>query len=65
MGLPASFRDYGHANFGASAGARNAVAMANPLTPGGTSPKGVHMPTLFWAVAFVIVALVIYRTVIK
>lgn len=63
--MPAPFRDYGHANFGASAGARNAVAYANPLTPGGMNPKGVHAPTMIWAILFVIVAFVAYKTVLK
>ena len=64
-GLPAPFRDYGHANFGSSAGARNAVAFMNPLSPGGTNPKNTHIPTLIWAVAFIIVGLVVYNNVIK
>lgn len=63
--MPAPFRDSGHANFGASAGARNAVAFANPLTPGGMNSKGVHSPTIIWALAFVVVAFIAYKTVLK
>lgn len=63
--LPAPIRDYGHANFGSSAGARNAVAMMNPLTPGGASPKNTHIPTLGWALVLVAVAFLVYHNVIK
>lgn len=63
--MAAPFRDFGHANFGASAGARNAVAFANPLSPGGMNPKGVHIPTLGWALLFVIALFLVYRFGIK
>lgn len=63
--LPAPFRDNGHANFGASAGARNAVAYMNPLSPGGMNPKTTHGPTIIWALAFVVVAFIVYKNVIK
>jgi hypothetical protein len=63
--MAAPFRDYGHATFSASAGARNAVAFANPLSPGGMSPKGVHLPTMAWAVVFLAVAFIAYRAWFK
>lgn len=62
---PAPIRDFGHANFGASAGARNAVAYANPLSPGGMNPSGVHSPTIIWALLFVAVAVIAYKTFLK
>lgn len=57
--------DFGHANFADSAGARNVIAGANPLSPGGLSPKGTHMPTLAWALIFVVVAFLLYHAVIR
>jgi hypothetical protein len=59
--MAAPFRDYGHAQFSSSAGARNAVAFANPLSPGGMSPKGVHLPTFGWVIVFGVVAFLVYR----
>ena len=64
-GLPAPFRDSGHANFSASGGARNAMAYANPLTPGGLNPKNTSVPTIVWAIGFVIVAFIVYKNVLK
>jgi len=58
-------KDNGNATFSASAGARNAVAFANPLTPGGMNPRNTHIPTLGWAVVFVVAALLVYHFVIK
>ena len=57
--------DWGNAQFSASAGARNVVAAANPLSPGGMSPKNTHIPTLGWAVIFIAVAFVAYHAVLK
>jgi len=57
--------DNGNANFSSSAGARNAVAFANPLSPGGMNPRNTHIPTLGWAVIFVVAAFLVYHTVIK
>ena len=65
MEKPAGGYDYGHAVFGASAGARNAVAFANPLTPGGLNPKGTHIPTLGWALIFLVVAFLVYHFTFK
>lgn len=62
---PASFYDWGHASFSTSAGARNAVAMANPLSPGGLNPRGVNMPTFAWVIIFGVVGLFVYHNVIK
>ena len=59
--MPAPFRDYGSASFSSSAGARNAAAFANPLSPGGMSPKSVNIPTMGWALIFVVVAFLIYK----
>jgi hypothetical protein len=53
------------AGFSTSAGARNLTAALNPLTPGGMSPKNTHLPTLGWAVVFVVAALLFYHFVIK
>jgi hypothetical protein len=63
--MAAPYRDYGHAQFSSSAGARNAMAFANPLSPGGMSPKGVHIPTMGWALIFVAVAFLGYHYFIK
>ena len=57
--------DMGHANFYDSAAARSAVNAANPLSPGGLSPKGTHLPTLAWAGIFIVVAFLLYHAVIK
>lgn len=57
--------DNGNANFSSSAGARNAVAYANPLSPGGMNPRNTHIPTLGWAVIFVVAALLVYHFAIK
>lgn len=62
---PVGGYDYGHAVFGASAGARNAVAFANPMSPGGLNPKGVHIPTLGWALIFAAVAFLVYHVTIR
>jgi hypothetical protein len=63
--MAAPFRDYGAASFSSSGGARNAVAFANPLSPGGMSPKGVHLPTLGWVVVFGVVAFGVYHYWLK
>jgi hypothetical protein len=55
--------DYGHARFADSAGARNVIAAANPLSPGGMSPKGVHLPTMAWALIFAAVAFFVWKTI--
>ncbi len=57
--------DYGHANFSDSAGARNVIAAANPLTPGGASPKSVHLPTFGWIAVFLVIAFLVYHFVIR
>lgn len=57
----APIRDSGHANFSASGGARNAVAYANPLTPGGMSPKGVNIPTLAWVAIFAVAIYLVWK----
>lgn len=57
--------DYGNAGFSTSAGARNAVAFANPLTPGGMNPRSTHIPTLGWAVLFIIAAFLFYHFLLK
>lgn len=57
--------DWGHANFNDSAAARSVVNAANPMSPGGLSPKGTHLPTLAWVVIFGVVAFFVYHTVIK
>lgn len=57
--------DYGHATFADSAGARNLVAAANPLSPGGMSPRSTNVPTLIWALIFVAAAFFVYHNVIK
>lgn len=58
-------KDYGSATFSSSAGARNVVNAANPLTPGGLNPKNTHLPTLGWAVIAVVAAFVLYHFAIK
>lgn len=58
-------RDYGSAGFSTSGGARNMVNAANPLTPGGMNPKNTHLPTLGWAVVFLVGAFLVYHFVIK
>jgi hypothetical protein len=57
--------DLGGAGFSTSAGARNVVNGLNPLTPGGMNPRNTHLPTLGWAVVFLVVAILIYHFVIK
>lgn len=57
--------DFGNAGFSSSAGARNAVAFANPLSPGGMNPRNTDIPTLGWAVIFLVVALLVYHFAIK
>lgn len=57
--------DWGNAQMSASAGARNVIAGANPLTPGGMNPKNTHIPTLGWAVIFIVVAFLVYTKVLK
>jgi len=57
----APIRDYGNASFSSSAGARNAVAFANPLSPGGMNPKSTHLPTLGWVIVFGVVAFLAYH----
>jgi len=52
-------------SFSTSAGARNVTNGLNPLTPGGMSPKNTHMPTLGWAVVFIVVAFLVYKYVLK
>ena len=57
--------DYGHAVFADSAGARNVVNAANPLSPGGMSPRNTHLPTLAWVAIFGAVAFFLYSTIGK
>lgn len=57
--------DHGNAQFSSSAGARNAVAYMNPLTPGGMNPKNTHIPTLGWMVAFLVAAFLVYHFAIR
>lgn len=57
--------DYGSADFTTSAGARNVVNGLNPLTPGGLNPKNTHLPTLGWAVVFLVAAFLVYHFVFK
>jgi hypothetical protein len=57
--------DFGSATFSSAPAARQIVNAANPLTPGGLSPKNTHLPTLAWAVIAIVVAIFLYRTVIK
>lgn len=58
-------KDFGNAGFSSSGGARNVTAALNPLSPGGMSPKNTHLPTLAWAVIFLVGAFLIYKYVIK
>jgi hypothetical protein len=53
------------AGFSTSAGARNLANGLNPLTPGGMSPQNTHLPTLGWAVVFLVAAFLLYHFVIK
>lgn len=55
----------GLSDFSVSGGARNAVAYANPLTPGGLNARNTHLPTLTWAIGFVAVAFLVYHFAIK
>jgi hypothetical protein len=57
--------DFGSAGFSTSAGARNAVAFANPLSPGGMNPKNTDIPTLGWAIIFVVGLFLVYHFAIK
>jgi hypothetical protein len=57
----APLKDYGHANFSTSAGARNAMAYANPLSPGGLNPKSAHIPTMFWIGLLAVAAFLVYK----
>lgn len=41
------------------------MAFANPLSPGGMSPKGVNIPTMGWALIFVVVAFLGYHYFVK
>lgn len=61
----APFIDYGSASFSTSAGARNAVAFANPLSPGGMNPRNTDIPTLGWALIIVAVAFLVYHFAIR
>lgn len=63
--MAAGHYDFGNATFSASAGARNAVAYANPLSPGGMNPRNVNIPTLGWVVVLLAVAFLVYHTTIK
>lgn len=45
--------------------AGQAANAANPLTPGGLSPKGVHLPTLAWVVIILVGAFLVYHYVIR
>jgi len=58
-------KDPGASTFSTSGGARNAAAYANPLSPGGMNPRNTHIPTLGWAVVFVVAALLVYHFGIK
>ena len=53
--------DFGHAEFSTSAGARNAAAFANPLSPGGMNPRNVDIPTFGWVLIFLVVAFAVYH----
>lgn len=57
--------DNGSAGFSTSGGARNVINGANPLTPGGMSPKSTHLPTLAWAIIFIAVAFFVYHAFLK
>lgn len=57
--------DYGQAGFSTSAGARNLVNAANPLTPGGMNANNTHLPTLAWAVIFMAAGFLVYHFVIR
>jgi hypothetical protein len=63
--MVAPFRDYGGATFSTSAAARSATQFMNPLSPGGMNPKGVNIPTLGWALIFVVVAFLVYKFALK
>lgn len=63
--MAAPFKDYGHAGFSSSAGARNAVAFANPLSPGGMNPRNVDIPTLGWVIIIGVVGLFLYHVLTK
>jgi hypothetical protein len=55
--------DSGNAQFSTSAGARNATAYLNPLSPGGLNPRNTSIPTIVWAVAFVVAAYLIWQRI--
>jgi len=57
--------DNGNAGFSSSAGARNVMAGLNPMTPGGMSPKNTHLPTLGWAVMFLVALFLVYHFILK
>lgn len=57
--------DFGNANFNDSAAARSVVNAANPLSPGGMSPRNAHLPTLAWVAIFGAVAFFLYSTITK
>lgn len=57
--------DYGAASFSSSAGARNVVNAANPLSPGGMNPANTHLPTLGWAVVAIVAAFLVYHFAIR
>ena len=57
--------DYGHAVFADSAGARNVVNAANPMSPGGMSPRNTSIPTLGWVVIFGVVGFFLYHAVTR
>ena len=58
-------KDFGNASFSTSAGARNVTNAMNPLTPGGMNPQNTHLPTLGWAIVFLVAAFLVYNYVIK
>jgi hypothetical protein len=53
------------AGFSTSAGARNLTNALNPLSPGGMAPSNTHLPTLGWAVVFIVAAFILYHFVLK
>jgi hypothetical protein len=53
------------AGFSTSAGARNLTNALNPLSPGGMAPSNTHLPTLTWAIVFIVAAFVFYHFVLK
>jgi len=55
--------DYGNAQFGTSAAARNATAYLNPLSPGGLNPRNTHVPTMVWAGLLLLAVYLIYKRI--